>query len=276
MTHESRTGVVHPETFGPWALITGASSGIGAEFARQLASCGLRLVLAARRQSELEALAGELEREQGVECRVVPVDLSRPHAVAALEHATQDLDVGLVVSNAGSGFPGEFLRASREELHAIVHLNAVATLDLAHAFGRRLAARGRGGLLLVGALGGSEGIPLMANAGATKAFVHSLGEALHLELGVHGVTVTVLIPGPTDTPVLEKFGIERLPMKPVAVDQCVSEALSALVDRRAHVVPGRLVRLMKRIAPASLVRRMTMTMFARGIATKERHALDGR
>src|SRR5262249_55019311 len=155
----------------PWAVVTGASSGIGAEFARQLAASGLHLVLAARRASALEALGAELAQRYDVTCRALSVDLSRAGAVGAIEEATGDLDVGLVVSNAGTGFPGEFLAASRDELHAIVNLNAVATLDLAHAFGRRLAARKRGGLLLVGALGGSEGIPLMANAGATKAFV---------------------------------------------------------------------------------------------------------
>jgi len=262
--------------FGPWAVVTGASAGIGAEFARKLAAYGLNLVLVARRRAALEALGRELTEKHGIQHRIVEADLSRPDATSTIEEETRDLAVGLLVSNAGTGFPGEFLRASREELHEIVRLNALTTLDLAHAFCQRFVARSGGGLLLVGALGGSEGIPLMANAGATKAFVHSLGHALHVELARLGITVTVLIPGPTDTPVLKTFGIEKLPMKPMSVEQCVDEALDALVSGRPSVVPGRLVRLVTSVVPTSVARRLQMQMFANGIESKARHALDSR
>src|SRR5260370_33904404 len=136
------------------------------------------------------------------------VDLSKDDAVAAIQAATRELDVGLVVSNAGMGgtgsfWPGELIAANMDDLYAIVRLNAIAQLDLAHHFGRRMAARKRGGLLLGGTSGASECVPLMATAGATKGFVHSLGEALHLELAQHGVNGTVLQPGLTDTPDLD-------------------------------------------------------------------------
>src|SRR5260370_9865420 len=177
------------------------------------------------------------------------VDRSKDDAVAAIQAATRELDVGLVVSNAGMGgtgsfWPGELIAANKDDLYAIVRLNAIAQLDLAHHFGRRLAARKRGGLLLGGTSGASEGVPLMATAGATKAFVHSLGGALHLELAKYGGNVTVLQAGFADTPVLEKLGIPNLPMKPTSVEQCVSAGLDALNANRARIVPGRLLRIM--------------------------------
>jgi short-subunit dehydrogenase len=247
--------------FGPWALVTGASAGIGKEFARQLAAHGIRLVLAARRAQELESVARELRESFRVECRVVSVDLTQPGSIDELEAASRDLDLGLVISNAGDAVPGEFLSASPDALHAIVQINVLANLDVAHHFGRRLAARKRGGLVLVGALGASNGVPFMANAAATKAYVHSLGKALHIELGKRGVTVTTLMPGPTATAALDKLGVENPPMKPLGAQQCVTEALQALSAGRATVVPGRLTRLLFALIPASVIRNQTARMF---------------
>jgi short-subunit dehydrogenase len=218
-------------------------------------------VLAARRGDELVALGRELSERWGVESRAVAIDLSKAGAIEALEAATRDLDLGLVVSNAGDAVPGEFLGASREDLHAIVRVNVLANLDVAHHFGRRLAARGRGGLVLVGALSASNGVPFMANSAATKAYVHSLGKALHVELGRKGVTVTVLMPGPTATPALDKLGVGKPPMKPLSAAQCVVEALRALDAGRATIVPGRLIRLLFALLPASVVRNQTARTF---------------
>jgi short-subunit dehydrogenase len=257
----ARAHLIDPARFGPWALITGASAGIGSEFARQLAAHGLNLVLTARRGAALEALGAALAKEHGVAFRAVPLDLTQPDAVQTLANATRDLDLGLVVSNAGDAVPGEFLTTTREALHAIVRLNVLAQLDVAHHFGSRLAARGRGGLVLVGALGAARGVPFMANPAATKAYVHSLGEALHLELAKRGVTVTVLMPGPTNTEALAKLGIENPPMKPLGVAQCVTEALVALQAKRARIVPGRLFRILFGLIPPSVTRSQTAKMF---------------
>jgi short-subunit dehydrogenase len=272
----TRAHLIDASRFGPWALVTGASSGIGKEFARQIAAHGVNVVLASRRIHELESIGRELAQRLGVQYRAVQVDLTKNDALLTIENATRDLDIGLVVSNAGDAVPGEFLAADREELHAIVRLNVLAHLDLAHHFGRRLAARKRGGLVLVGALGASNGVPFMANAAATKAYVHSLGQALHVELAKRGVTVTVLMPGPTDTPALEKLGIKRPPMKPMGVEQCVSEALRALNAHRATVVPGRLIRLMVALVPASVARNQTAKMFEASLKLKSSAALNGR
>jgi short-subunit dehydrogenase len=264
----ARARLIDRTRFGPWALVTGASSGIGREFARQIASHGIHVVLASRRVAELEALGREVRARWGVEHRVVEVDLSRPDALATIDASTRDLDIGLVVSNAGAAKPGDFLEASRDEMHATARLNVLAHLDLAHHFGRKLAARKRGGLLLVGALGASDGVPFMAHTAATKAYVHSLGQSLHVELGKRGVSVTVLMPGPTNTPALAELGIDDPPMKPLSTAQCVDEALRALDANRATIVPGRLVRLIVALVPASIARSQTAKMFEAALSAK--------
>ncbi len=227
--------------FGPWALITGASSGIGREFARQIAASGINVVLVARREALLEELGRALATEFGV-----------------------------VVSNAGTPHPGAFLKIDRSELEKGLRLNTLAHLDIAHHFGQRLAKRGQGGLLLVGAMGSENGVPYMANDGAAKAFVHSLGEALHIEFRPLGIYVTVLSPGFTDTPVLAKLGLttDTMPMKPMKAEQCVSEGLKAIQENRSMIIPGRMNRIMNAVVPASVTRTMEAKMLSKALANK--------
>ena len=169
------------ERFGPWALVTGASSGIGKEFARQIAASGINIVLVARRKDLLEEVGVESSRRYGVEHRVVVLDVSREDFIGQLTSATDDLDIGLVVSNAGTGNPGEFLKLGRQLHQTTLRVSTMAHLDITHHFGAKLAKRRRGGLILAGAMGAESGVPCMANDGAAKAYVHSLGEALHYE-----------------------------------------------------------------------------------------------
>lgn len=248
--------------FGPWAVVTGASSGIGLEFARQLARSGLNIVLVSRRQSVLEDAGSALASEFGVEYRVVVADLSTEEGPRLIAEATADLDVGLLVSNAGTGQPGNFLAFSEADLRGIAELNAVSYLMLTHHFGRRLVARGRGGVLLVSAMGADEGIPYSSKEAATKALVSTLGRGLHVEFEKLGLGLTVLVVSPTDTPIIDKMGFTRaaMPVKPMPVERCVREALAALAANRASIMPGRLYRIMNRLMPASLSRRMTAAM----------------
>ena len=249
--------------FGPWALITGASSGIGWEFARQIAASDINVVILARRQSALDTLGDDLYRDFRVEHRVVVADLSEEGFITELAEATRDLDIGLVISNAGSANPGRFINKEPQELAATLRLSALAHAELALHFGRRLTKRGSGGMLFVGAMGADTGAPFMAHDGGAKAYVQSLGLALHEEWKPRGVYVTVLPPGPTDTPVLAKFGLnaKTMPMKPLKVDQVVREGLNALSVNRALVIPGRLNRIMRRTIPASMTRTMLAKMF---------------
>jgi short-subunit dehydrogenase len=155
------------ERFGPWALVTGASSGIGKEFARQIAASGINIVLVARREDLLKEVGVEFSKRFGVEHRVIVLDVSREDFIGRLASATDDLDIGLVVSNAGTGNPGEFLKLDRQLLQETLRLSTMAHLA-------------------------ENGVPCMANDGAAKAYVHSLGEALHYEFKRLGVYVTVL------------------------------------------------------------------------------------
>src|SRR5438132_7387165 len=147
--------------FGPWAPVTGASSGIGKEFAQQIAASGINIVLVARREDLLKEVGVEFSKRYGVEHRVVVLDVSREDFIGRLASATNDLDIGLVVSNAGTGNPGEFLKLDRQLLQETLRLNTMAHLDVAHHFGRKLAERKRGGLILVGAMGAENGVPCM-------------------------------------------------------------------------------------------------------------------
>jgi short-subunit dehydrogenase len=263
--------------FGPWALITGASSGIGKEFARQIAASGINVVLVARRDALLAELGRAISQEFDVQYRALAMDLSQEGFIAGLADATDDIDIGLVVSNAGTASPGEFLKLDRQLLQATLRLNTMAHLDITHHFGAKLAERRRGGLILVGAMGAENGIPSIANDGGAKAYVHSLGEALHYEFKTLGVYVTVLAAGFTNTEVLQKFGFDSktMPMKPMSVEQCVSEGLNALRENRSRIVPGRLNRIMNALVPASLARKMEADLIGKALASKSAPANAG-
>ncbi len=218
----------------------------------------------------LNEVGRHITRDFGVQFRALTMDLSREGFIPKLAEHTKDLDIGLVVSNAGTANPGEFLKLDRQLLEETLRLNTMSHLDIAHYFGRKLAERRRGGLILVGAMGAENGIPCIANDGGAKAYVHSLGEALHYEFKPLGVYVTVLAAGFTNTPVLEKFGFEpkTMPMKPMSVEQCVSEGLNGPLENRSRIVPGRLNRIMNALVPASLARKMGADMLGTALAGK--------
>lgn len=248
--------------FGPWAIVTGASSGIGEEFSRQLAANGLNIVLVARRLELLKELGQNLEKEFRIRCRAVQADLSDENFISTIKEATQGLDIGLVVSNAGTGNPGSFIKKNRDDLLVDVRLSVTAHLELCHHFAPVLVKRGHGGILLVGAIGASHGVPYMANSGAAKAYVSALGQALHFELKDQGVHVTVLTPGFVDTPVVPKLVEDpgALPMKMMSAEQCVTEGLEALRANRAAHIPGLLNRIMNRLVPVSVSQKMEAKM----------------
>src|SRR5437763_1943456 len=151
------------QQFGPWAVVTGASSGIGRAVAAQLAANGINLVLAARRLSTLDDVGNDLVHRHGIRYRSVRVDLARPDFLDVLTDATDDMDVGLVVSNAGDMNLGEFLATPHDSLLAELRVNTEAHLSLTHHYGQLLARRGRGGILLVSSVAGIQGVPYIAN-----------------------------------------------------------------------------------------------------------------
>ena len=263
--------------FGPWALVTGASSGIGREFARQIAASGIDTVLVARRRPLLEELGQRLTAEFGTRYRVVEADCSKPDLLPKLIAATDDLDIGLVVSNAGTADPGKFLDRERAQMLELIRLNALSHFEIAHHFGGRLARRGRGGLLMSGAMGAMIGLPFLATESASKAFIQTMGEALHMEFEPLGVNVTVLVIAPTETAVIGKMGLdhsraaaEPKAMKRMPVEQCVREGLHALKRNQATHIPGRANRVAIALMPTSTARSLMGKMLGRAVAAKTR------
>lgn len=247
------------DRYGPWAVVTGASSGIGAEFARQLAAARLSVVLVARRRERLEALAAELRAAHGVEVRVCAHDLAEPSAIDALAAAVAELELGLVVNNAGLSWKGSFLEQDLAAARRMIELNCQAPVALTHALAPRLAARGRGGVVIVSSTGAFQGLPWSAVYGATKAFDLLLGEALAVELAGRGVDVVTLAPGGTDTEGPMNTGVDpaKVPGKLMAVGPVVAAALEGL-GRRALVVPGatnRVAHLATRVVSRSFAAR---------------------
>ncbi len=226
--------------YGPWAVVTGASSGIGKEFAKTLASEGFDLVIAARRIERLNDIAADLSERHGVIVRTVQADLSTSDGIEAIEKAAADIEIGLVVSNAGDASPGAFLKNSLEAQMLTTNLNVLANVQLAHSLGGRLVEQGHGGLIMTGSTSAFGGIPYLANYAATKAFVGTFAEGLNAEWKKHGVDVLVLHPGPTKTEMVEQMkgaDFSRVPTAWMTPEAVVYKALKGL-GRKTIVVPG--------------------------------------
>lgn len=184
------------QRYGPWAVVTGASSGIGRAMAETLAEIGFHLVLVARREAELTALADGWRLRHSIETRVIASDLSDVAGCQRVLRETEFLDVGLLIAAAGFGTSGEFLKADLSAELSMLEVNCRATTILSLHFTRTLTKRGRGGIILFGSVVGFQGTPYAAHYAATKAYVQSLGEGLHQELSSSGVDILVSAPGP--------------------------------------------------------------------------------
>jgi short-subunit dehydrogenase len=239
--------------YGPWALVTGASEGIGECFARALASRGFGLLLVARREGPLEALAAELRSAHGVEVRTASADVGRPDLLAVLDTLAGDAEVGLVVHNAAFSALGPFLDRPLDDLLKVIDVNCRAPLAMAHHFGRKMVERRRGGILLMSSLAGGQGCPMVVSYAASKAFEIILAEGLWDELRPAGVDVLACRAGPTRTPSYEASRPrKKVPiMEPMPV---VEEALAAL-GRKPVVVAGRLNRAVNFVMQRLLSRR---------------------
>lgn len=241
------------------ALVTGASAGLGVDFARQLSKRGHRLVLVARRKERLEALAKELGK-----ARAVALDLSKKDATAKLMADLQASGevVDLLVNNAGFGLIGWFAELDAERQRQMIDLNVGALTDLCRAVAPGMIQRGSGAILNVASTAAFQPGPKMAVYFATKSFVLSLSEALHEELKPHGIKVSCLCPGPTRTEFGEVAGFggnglsDRMAMDSPAV---VRAGLEGLDRNKAVVVPGLANKIGAsgtRFAPRSVVRKI--------------------
>jgi len=258
------------ERYGPWALVTGASSGIGAEFARHLGSLGFNLVLVARRVTRLQALAQEITGAHGCEVRSVECDLGSAQVLETLRPHLADLDLGLLVNNAGFANTGAVVDNDLEHELQLLHVNCRAYLTLSHEVGRRLAARGRGGIILVSSTMAFTPAALWAHYSASKAYALALGEAMHDEMRPRGVDVLAVCPGPSRTGLYESADqdLSRVPamFRPFLVEpqQVVTTALGSLGRKRSVVVgwPNKAAQLMTRFVPRSMPSRNVATFVA--------------
>lgn len=187
------------EKYGEWALVTGASAGIGLEFARALAREGLSIVLTARREDRLNALASQLREDHNIETRVVAADLAAPDGADRLADAVADLGIGFLVNNAGFGYAGRFDKLATDRLREMVIVNCLAPVVLTSRIIPGMVKRGRGAVIVVGSVAGRQPLPLHAVYSATKGFDLLFGEGLWGELRGTGVDALVLEPGPTQT-----------------------------------------------------------------------------
>ena len=227
-------------TYGPWALIAGGSEGVGAEFATQLADEGFDLVLLARKPEPLARTAAAC-RERGAEVRTLAVDLTSPTAVPEITAATADLEIGLLVYNAGANSYGHpFTAGDPAGFQGVIDLNITSMLALVHHYAQPMKARGRGGILLVGSLAGYVGASSEAIYAAVKAFGRIFAEGLWVELREHGVDVLELVLGVTRTPAMERAGLDfSMPGMHVSEpDEVAREGLAHLADGPVHVISG--------------------------------------
>lgn len=253
------------------ALVTGASSGIGAAYARALRGRGERLVLVARREERLRALAAELGGEEWA--TVAPADLSAHDAATTLRSHVegQGIAVDLLVNNAGLGHTAPFIDQPLDVVRAMLDVNIKALVELTQAFLPGMKGRGRGRIVNVASNAAFQPVPFLTVYAATKAFVLSFTEGLAEELRGTGIDVQGLCPGLTETEFLDVAGthdglkVKKTPM--LSVDEVVEASLRGLDRKRLRVVPGwtnRLAIFAQRFVPAALPRRVAAELYRPG------------
>jgi len=188
------------DRYGPWALITGASKGLGLEFALQCAERGLNIVLIARHADLLNEVAERIKTKYKVETVTIPLDLSRADILDVITPVTESMEIGLVINNAAVEKVGPFFSFTLAQQLDQLHLNARAALILSYHFGKIMAARNRGGMIFISSASSLNGTPYVANYAGTKAYNLIMGESLWYELKQYGIDVLGFMPGMTRTP----------------------------------------------------------------------------
>ncbi|MCO5231352.1 MAG: SDR family NAD(P)-dependent oxidoreductase [Chitinophagales bacterium] len=222
------------EKYGPWALITGASSGLGVEYALQIAEKGLNVVLVARRIQLLEQLAEKIKNQYQVEVRTIELDLASEGFYSVLEQQTADLDIGLVVNNAGINCEGDFYRGDLNRNIQMLRLNVEAPFIIAYNMVKKLLERGKGGLIFTASSSAFQATPYLSHYGATKSYILSLAESMNYEFSGRNIDVIALCPGMTESEMTKGMKGSPIVMKAAPV---VKLALDK-IGKEAFVVPG--------------------------------------
>jgi len=228
---------------GKWALVTGASSGLGVDFAHDLATRGCNLLLVARRQERLETVAQEIMADYGVDAKVIAMDLGTPNAPQRLYDKVTEMEtaVSVIINNAGFGAFGKFIDIPWEREETMLNLDIVTLVHLTKLFVKDMVANDFGFVLQVASIGAYQPSPLYASYAASKAFVLSFGEAVNYELRDSNVSVTVLSPGVTKTEFLDVAGQETTfyqRMMMMESKDVVHIGINAMLKGKSSVIPG--------------------------------------
>jgi short-subunit dehydrogenase len=253
------------ERYGAWALVAGASEGLGAAYARALAAHGMNLVLVARRKTLLGKLAEELSRSFGVEVRCCDGDLADARFLETLQVKCSDLAIGLVVHNAAYAPVGEFASTTADDLMRVVDVNVRAPVALLRAFLPPMTSRGRGAIVLMTSLAGNQGSPGIAAYAASKAFARVLAEGLWHELEGRGVDVVACCAGAVRTPGYAMTAGKDAPGT-LDPEEVVQQALRAL-GRGPLVIPGFVNRAANVFMSRLLPRRSAIAIMARSTSS---------
>lgn len=243
-----------------WAVVTGASGGLGEAYARELASQGSNVVLVARSVDKMEALAAELSAGQGIDTMILPCNLSDPDARATLVEKLDTLDIHTLVNNAGFGTMGMFGELERSRIIDEVELNVVALTQLTHAVVPKMVARGQGTIINVASLAAFQPMPQMATYAATKSYVLNFTSALWGEMEGTGVRVVCICPGPTDTSFFDNAGNGEVMKQRRSPEQVVATTFDALRAGKPYAVDGlgnKVLSKLSRFVPTALLVRAT-------------------
>jgi len=252
------------EKYGTWALVTGASDGMGKAVAQQLAIRGLNLVLVARSQNKLESFKAELQNTHPIQIKTLALDLSERSANPILFDATRDLDIGLFVAAAGFGSAGNFVDNNCAIELNMIDLNCRSVVEQTHEFATRFKNRQRGSLVLFSSIFAFQGVPRSANYAATKAFIQTFGEGLSLELAPLGVDVLLVAPGP----VLSGFAHRaQMNISFGATPDQVGVSIVKTLGKRTTLRPGWLAKVLEFALWSTFSRRIRTRLLA--VITKD-------
>lgn len=253
------------ERYGPWAIVAGASEGLGEAFAREIAARGVNVALIARREEKVRALAEDVTRASGVETKAIAADLSEQDGLQKVIDETSALDVGLLVYNAGQSFIGSYWETEVEDHLKEIDINVRGPMVLAHAIGARLRARGRGGIVLMSSIAGFQGTSLVSNYAATKAYNTVLGEGLWEELQGSGVDALVCCAGATATPNYQKSAPVNAGGVPVQAPEGVAREALGYLGRGPLLITGQTNRLASFFLRRMLPRRMAVKIMGQNM-----------
>ena len=260
----------YKEKYGPWALVTGGTSGIGDAIANELASKGLNIVLVARNADALESKAAFFFFFYKVDSLSVSADLATNEGIEKVFSATKDLTVGLLAVAAGLEVNGAFEKNDIQKELKVIQVNINATLLLTHHFSKLMVARGIGGILLVASLSGHMPNPFLSNYAGTKAYVLNFGASLYGEMKPKGVDVTVLSPGLTNTPMVQDNGVDfsKTPMQAMSPESVAKTGVNAL-GKQLIAIPGgmnKMMAFMAKHSPLQMQAKMNANMMKKALS----------